>query len=621
MRQQQIGPWARFRIRPAWLVLWVIVLCWPLDSASGALSPAPSLTDDLGAGPSRPVKISPWVLDQVADGRWTDFLVILSAQADLRPAATLVGKQVKGRFVRETLWAQAQHSQAALRAWLDARAVPYRAFYIVNLIHVLRGDRALLDALAARPDVARIEANPRIYHARLQPAAGPQPQARGAVEWNIAHVGAPQVWAMGYTGQGIVIGGQDTGYDWDHPALIAPYRGWDGSTAHHDGNWHDAIHTGGGNCGPDAAEPCDDDGHGTITMGIAVGDDRAGNQIGVAPGARWIGCRNMDQGFGTPATYLECFEFFLAPYPVGGAPAEGDPDLAPDVTNNSWDCPPFEGCSWDILQAAVEAQRAAGIMTVVSAGNRGSACGTINAPPAIYDAAYTVGATDGSDTIASFSGRGPVSVDGSNRLKPDIAAPGVNIRSSASGGGYWGFAQGTSMSSPHVAGTVALIWSAQPALRNQIGETEAILNAAAVPLGSTQCGDLPGSVPNNVYGWGRLDALAAVNLALDDTVCWPVSGVDFSVDPPRPTVGDQVTFSAAVSAGSRPITYTWNFDGDLVGSGPVVTRTFAATTTPRDYTVTLTAANRCPSEETMARPITVVPHTAYLPIVPCDCGP
>ena len=73
--------------------------------------------------------------------------------------------------------------------------------------------------------------------------------------------------------------------------------------------------------------PCDDKGHGTHTIGTAIGDDGMGNQIGMAPGAKWIGCRNMDQGNGTPARYIECMEFFLAPYPVGGTPAQGDPTL------------------------------------------------------------------------------------------------------------------------------------------------------------------------------------------------------------------------------------------------------------------------------------------------------
>jgi hypothetical protein len=228
----------------------------------------------------------------------------------------------------------------------------------------------------------------------------------------------------------------------------------------------------------------------------------------MAPGARWIGCRNMDLGVGTPATYLECFEFFLAPYPLGGDPfTDGRPDLAPDVTVNSWTCPPSEGCAWNALQAAVQAQRAAGIMTVVSAGNSGPSCSSVDDPPALYDAAYTIGATDYNDTLADFSSRGPVTVDGSGRLKPDISAPGLSIRSSRPGTGY-GLSSGTSMAGPHVAGAVALLWSAVPGLANDIPVTEAYLNDSAVPITSTLCSS--SSVPNNLYGWGRLDVYAAV---------------------------------------------------------------------------------------------------------------
>jgi subtilisin family serine protease len=223
---------------------------------------------------------------------------------------------------------------------------------------------------------------------------------------------APQVWNLGSTGQGIVVGGQDTGYLWDHPALQAHYRGWDGITVTHDYNWHDSIHSnmhGQNSCGVDSPVPCDDSGHGTHTMGTAVGDDGGSNQIGMAPGAKWIGCRNMDNDWGTPATYLECFEFFLAPYPITGTVAQGDPSKAPDVTNNSWSCPDYEGCNAATLLEALQVQRAAGIMTVVSATNDGtSGCSTIAEPPAIYADAYTVGALNtGSDTIAYFSSLGP----------------------------------------------------------------------------------------------------------------------------------------------------------------------------------------------------------------------
>jgi subtilisin family serine protease len=247
-------------------------------------------------------------------------------------------------------------------------------------------------------------------------------------------------------------------------------------------------------------------------MGTAVGDDGGSNQIGVAPGAAWIGCRNMDEGWGSPTTYLECFEFFLAPYPVGADPSQGNPDLAPDVTNNSWSCPSSEGCSWETLGAAVEAQRAAGIMTVVSAGNNGVAgCGSVEDPPAIYDASYTVGSVTSSGLLSSFSSRGPVNVDESGRLKPDIVAPGSGVRSSWPGTGYSSMS-GTSMAAPHVAGAVALLWSAVPSLAHDMEATEAYLNNNALQIPSSACSS--SGVPNNLYGWGQLDIHAAVQAAL-----------------------------------------------------------------------------------------------------------
>jgi subtilisin family serine protease len=333
--------------------------------------------------------------------------------------------------------------------------------------------------------------------------------AAAGVEWNLTQVGADAVWGQGFTGQGVVIGGQDTGYQWTHPALLASYRGWDGSSADHAYNWHDAIHSGGGICGADAPAPCDDDLHGTHTMGTMVGDDGGANRIGMAPGARWIGCRNMDEGVGTPATYAECFEWFVAPTDLGGA--NPDPGRAPDVINNSWACPPFEGCAHDTLKTVVENTRAAGIIVVVSAGNEGGACESVVWPPAIYAAAFSVGATDASDAIASFSSRGPVTVDGSGRLKPDVVAPGVGVRSSIPGGLYAGL-NGTSMAGPHVAGQVALLLSARPDLKGQVDTVEALIRASALGRATTQvCGDIPANqVPNPIYGHGRIDAAAVL---------------------------------------------------------------------------------------------------------------
>jgi len=454
--------------------------------------------------------------DLQAEGAETEFLVILEKQAHLGAAERQPSREARLRYVYDTLREVALRSQAALRAELDDAGVEYRPFYIVNML-ALRGDRALVTRLAARPEVERIVANPAIR----QPLPEIRPDSKRslapqAIEWGARRVNADDVWALGYTGQSIVVAGQDTGYDWDHPALRDKYRGYDGATVSHDYHWHDAIHTNdpqtpaGNPCGFDSPTPCDDSGHGTHTMGTIVGDDGGNNQIGVAPGARWIGCRNMEEGWGTPAAYAECFEFFLAPYPLGGDPfTDGVPSLAPHVINNSWTCPPSEGCATDTLQTAVEKVRAAGIVVVASAGNSGSACSTVKEPIATYDAAFSVGAINSSDNVASFSSRGPVTVDGSGRLKPDVSAPGVNVRSSLPGGGY-GSMNGTSMAGPHVVGTIALLWSAAPGLIGDVEATEWLVAQTARPRLDDSCGGEPGGRPNNIYGWGIVDALAAV---------------------------------------------------------------------------------------------------------------
>jgi len=449
-----------------------------------------------------------------------EFLVILSEQADLSGATALKTKDAKGRYVFERLTEVAQRTQQPLLKSLQKQALEHRPFWIANMIWV-RGDLPAIQSLAQRADTARIVANPAVRVPDLLPAPK-LVNAANSVEWNISQVHAPDVWALGYTGQGVVVGGQDTGYQWDHPALINHYRGWDGTNANHNYNWHDAIHglnphnTGDNPCGYNLTVPCDDNSHGTHTMGTMVGDDGAGNQIGMAPGAKWIGCRNMERGWGTPATYTECFQWFLAPTDLNGQ--NPDPSKAPDVINNSWYCPPEEGCADPlILQSVVENVRAAGIVVVFAAGNSGPGCSSIDAPGAMYDASFTVGATDSGDNIAGFSSCGPVTVDGSNRLKPDVSAPGVNIRSSVPVNSYAGGWSGTSMAAPHVVGAVALLISAHPELKGQVDGIERIIEYTAVPRTNSQsCGDVPGTeIPNNTYGWGRVDALAA--LGLNDT--------------------------------------------------------------------------------------------------------
>lgn len=446
------------------------------------------------------------------DGK-VDALIVFADQG--RPALTPLdphaGYRERRRALVEALRLRADVQQADVRAWLSARAIAYRPYWIANLISA-RLDAAELDALARRGDVARVAANPRIAVRLPVLTRGPSPAAVESIAWGVQMIRAPQVWAAGYKGQGVVIGGEDTGYQWDHPALKPHYRGWAGGVASHGYNWHDAIHDSSGNvCGNDAPAPCDDYGHGTHTAGTFAGDDGASRQIGVAPGARWIGCRNMDDGNGTPARYIECMQWMLAPTDAGGQ--NPNPDLAPDVVSNSWTCTAGEGCTTGAeIATAVDNLVAGGVFFAAAAANDGPSCGTITEPPATYDASFVVGMTDLNDALAALSSRGPVS--GVAKIRPDASAPGVDVTSSIPGNQY-GLMSGTSMATPHVAGAAALLMSVDPSLKGDPERVGALLRDSAVRNGITDpsnsgCGGLTMSDwPNYQAGYGRIDVYAA----------------------------------------------------------------------------------------------------------------
>ncbi len=471
------------------VLLFAAVLALPsLVSASPPGSTAATL----------PVKIDARVLDEIAEQGEATYWVILREKADLRPAYAMTNWEARGRFVFERLRAVANTSQAGLRAWLRSRGVAHRPFWILNAIKVTAG-KAILQELAARPEVAQIVAD-GAYQIPNPIPGKPEPGVQ-TVEWNIDRIRAPEVWStFGVRGEGIVVANIDTGVEFFHSALVNQYRGnQGGGVFDHNYSWFDPSQI----CGSPSLIPCDNVGHGTHTMGTMVGDDGdpGQNQIGVAPHARWIAAKGCETNSCSFDALLASGQWVLAPTDLNGQNPR--PDLRPHVVNNSWGGGPGD----PFYQATVDAWIASGIFPQFSNGNSGPSCDS-SGSPGDYVQAYSAGAFDINNNIAFFSSRGPSFFEG--ELKPNVAAPGVDVRSSVPGDSY-AFFSGTSMASPHVVGTVALMWSAAPAIIGDIAATRALLDQTAVDTEDLSCGGT--AQDNNVWGEGRLDAFAAVDLS------------------------------------------------------------------------------------------------------------
>jgi putative cell wall-binding protein/subtilisin family serine protease len=437
-------------------------------------------------------KIQAAVSDELGDRGRATVLVRFNDRPDMSAFADITSWEERGQAVYDALRTTADRSQADSRRALDRAGLPYEAFFISNAILVRGADEPLLAALTLSPEVEGVYL-PGEYELP-EPIPGEAQFIQDAVEWGVADINADDVWAgYGVTGEDIVVASIDTGVDYTHPALVEHYRGNNGDgTFTHDYNWFDAAGTG-------SEEPVDFDAHGTHTMGTMVGSDGGSNQIGVAPGARWIaanGCCPSDEAL------ISSGQWLLAPTRVDGT--DPRPDLRPHVINNSWGSgfpsnDPF-------MEDVSEAWASAGIFATWSNGNSGPECQTSGSPGSRV-VNYSVGAYDIDGGIGFFSGRG----DGQDgAVKPDISAPGVNVRSSVPGGGYESFS-GTSMASPHLAGAVALLWSAAPDLIGDVAFTRELLDGSAIDTPDDQCGGTDDD--NNVYGEGRLDALALLDAA------------------------------------------------------------------------------------------------------------
>ena len=440
-------------------------------------------------------------LDTTPDGKVPVF-VKLSEQANLQEAAAIEDWTARGWAVYNALRGTANRTQPTVLGQLAVaeaagHASAVKSFWIVNMVSVL-ADATALRTLAAMPEVGAILLNAKLEAPIVIPDE--TVTAPDTVEWGVAKIRAPDVWTTyGVTGAGAVAANVDTGVQYDHPVLVNHYRGnLGGGVFDHNYNWYDPT-------GVSSTFPADDNGHGTHTMGTMIGDDGGVNQIGVAPGAKWIaayGCCPSNQAL------LEAQQFMVAPTDLAGN--NPDPSKRPDVLNQSWGGP---GGS-EIFEDVIAALRASGIFPTFSAGNSGSSaadgCGRLGSP-GDNPSAFNVAATTTTDTIASFSSRGPNPFTG--QTGPNVSAPGNGVRSSVPTNAYAVYS-GTSMASPHVAGAVALLISLEPKLRGRVAELEELLRKSALPLTSTQtCGGVPGSqIPNNVFGWGRIDVKAAADL-------------------------------------------------------------------------------------------------------------
>lgn len=479
---------------------------------------APLRTIAQGPEPQGSVIVDPQVYQDIQTSGSANYWVDFEGAPDLRPAYEM-DWQARGRFVYQELSQAAIDAQKNVKIYLEGMGATYQSFWIKNTILVSGSNINALNGLLGFSEIKAIRPQEEfiLYEPEsTEPAAD---NAINAIEPNIVRIKADQAWALGYTGSGLIVSNIDTGVRYSHQALVNQYRGnLSGGSFNHNYNWYDPY--------GDYKYPVDDHGHGTHTMGTIVGADGGANQIGVAPGAKWIACRGCSTDTCADYALLDCAQFITAPTKLTGT--DPDPDLRANVVNNSWgDCDrSYDG--W--FQEVVDAWHAAGIFPVFSNGNN-SNCKYPSPPllntvgnPARYGNVTGVGSSGTSNGLyAPHSNWGPTdNLDtvnpkpGFEMMKPQVLAPGVNIRSSTPGSdtAYQNGWSGTSMAAPHVTGLVSLMWSAGPCLVGNYALTETLLEDTATPIVYDDGSPLtPTNYPNFATGWGEINALAAVQAA------------------------------------------------------------------------------------------------------------
>ena len=501
-------------------------------------------------------------LQNLSDADFASAIVYLNDHPNIRALedglrASKAASSVRHEKIINALTEAAGRSQPALLNYLGARMVAgdvkgFTPYWIHNMV-VVSATKAELLRIANRPEVEAIEPN---FRATLIETVGDaylgSPTAGIGVTSSLKAINAHRVWReLGITGAGTIIGGLDTGVDGTHPALTSRWRG---RTEPWQECWHDAL-------GYGSTSPVDYYGHGTHTMGTMCGVNPAtGDTVGVAYDALWIADNSIDQSVGSEFDndVLAAFQWFTDP---DGNPATTDD--VPDVVQNSWGIDSrftggYSDCDYR-WQAVIDNCEAAGVVVIFSAGNEGPSAQTCRSPGTICDTPTTnfaVGAVDAESyswpyPIASFSSRGPSDCDGVT-IKPEVSAPGVNVYSTYPGGGYT-LMSGTSMAGPHVSGVVALMRQANPEV--DVTTIKSTLMSTARDEGTVG--------EDNSYGWGCIDAYAAVQAVLTPdtepptvTVTAPNGGEVLSIGGSY-----QIRWSAADDRGVSQISIYYSFDG------------------------------------------------------------
>jgi len=499
------------------------------------------------------VMIDQSVLDEIEQKGEASYWIEFENNADLSPAYSMSWED-RGWFVYETLKTQAEKTQAPVLDLLEKSGVEAQSFWIANRVLVKQSNYVVLSSIQNMPWVTAIRSQEE--YILYEPEESDSLHSENPIEPNLSHVNAPEVWALGVDGSGIVVANIDTGVRYTHQAIGESYRGNNGGGSfEHNYNWYNPNN-------PSNASPRDAQGHGTHTMGTMIGDDGSENQIGIAPGAEWIACAGCTSSGCTDDALMQCSQFLAVPHDLNGL--NPNPGMRPNVINNSWgNCQQEYN---DMYADVIQTWHALGIYPVFSNGNNTN-CGYSENPPlntvgnpARYGNVTGVGSSGRTNgEYASHSNKGPTDnldtinpVDGFSMMKPQVVAPGVDIRSSIPNNDLaYGINTGTSMAAPHVSGLVALIMQAAPCLIGDYATIETIIESTATPIIYDDGSPLtPENYPNFATGWGEINALSAVEAAqtmcTNSQVYGEVSGTDDT-----PIEAATLEFTGSISTNNR----------------------------------------------------------------------